>query len=175
MPVTRADEVAFISYAKAVMRLPEERGSLEFAAARDRLIIKHLAAHRETEREQIVEHLTPLAEVVHKTWGVAECNGFTMAIDEIKRMTTTTPPEPRELTAEIVKEMLPANRTPWCADAPGWARYESPLGFIQWQYTGGEIELWINGMCLSLETIGTDRKLAALIAAFGIGVGVKHG
>jgi len=120
---------------------------------------------QQADRERIVEHLTSLAEVVHKTWGVAECNGFTMAIDEIKRM-TTTPPEPRALTAEVVMNMLPKTDD-----------YEDHVtgryGYITWNWWGGDKFVLLIGcesICLAS---WTTTRFAALIAAFGIGVGVK--
>lgn len=89
--------------------------------------------------------------------------------------TTTTPPEPRALTAEIVKEMLPANHIPINAAYYPWARYKSPIGVLLWYERNPLFIFEINGKPTSLKDIGTRSAFASLIAAFGIDAGVKHG
>lgn len=137
----------------------------------EELLDEHLAAHREAERERIVSRM----KAIRDDWHRAMDDQAKFAADYlISDITTTTPPEPRELTAEIVKEMLPANKCHAFCGLPGWALYESPIASIQWDIrANGKLVLMINANSVPLEAIGTDRKLAALIAAFGIGVGVK--
>lgn len=84
---------------------------------------------------------------------------------------TTTPPEPRELTAEIVKELLPMQVAE--IDGNSLALYKSPLGaWISWTHHRGEFSLKLNDRTLDMARL-TDRKLAELIAAIGIDAAVK--
>ena len=84
---------------------------------------------------------------------------------------TTTPPEPRALTAEIVKEMLPMQGAE--IDGNSLALYKSPLGaWISWAHHRGEFSLKLNDRTLDMARL-TDRKLAELIAAIGIDAAVK--
>lgn len=146
-------------------------------------LLEAFAAHREAavaegakvERERIVDRLAGMREIA-----VAHCSyeaavAFRDALAAIKELKPTTPPEPRALTAEIVKEMLPANRKSpiGCDD---YAYYESPIGSLHWDIrANGRLALSINFKDTPLEAIGTDRKLAEIVAAFGISAGVKHG
>lgn len=94
-------------------------------------------------------------------------------IARIIELLTTTPPEPRALTAEIVREMLPMQGAE--IDGNSLALYKSPLGaWISWTHHRGEFSLKLNDRTLDMSRL-TDRNLAALIAAFGIDAGVKHG
>jgi len=77
-------------------------------AAYEEMFCQAFAAHRtaaaEAAKAGVVEHLRSLAEVVQKTWGVAEANGFQMAIEEIERMGAVES-TPTPLTADAVKRM----------------------------------------------------------------------
>lgn len=142
-----------------------------------------LAAHREAERER----LRPLIEGSYSAISIAQ-DGIDPTVepavhgereglkerlcDEMNGKATTTPPEPRELTAEIVKEMLPAT---WWSNGSANGSYQGEFGFISWFTRDQEFWIEINGHHRSLSRIGTDRKLAALVAALGIDAGVKHG
>lgn len=134
------------------------------------MLARHLAAHREAERERIVEHLKALVDKTEEAYGVVARSGYELAISDIGSNTTTTP-EPRELTAEIVKEMLPVRDGAYRTNT---ATYLGKFGSIEWIDLHSGFLLYVSGRLTQLSEL-TAAKFAALVAAFGIDAGVEHG
>lgn len=129
-------------------------------------------AAAESAKAGIVEHLRPLAEVVQKTWGVAEANGFTMAIEEIERMGVVES-TPTPLTADAVKRMLPANIKGSPLDGMIGAEYKTNLGTtIGWHDYKDDFVLYIGSEATRDLSGSTVPAFAKLIESLGVTVEV---
>lgn len=144
-------------------------------------LMKAFAAHREAavaeEQKRIAGICREIASAADRSIdGLRDTHDVSMqqgrrncAEDIADLLATTTPPEPRPLTAEEIKAAIPANGH----DGLNYtANYSKRLRWCHKR--NGEFEISIDEKPLSLESL-TDAKLAEIVAALGISEGVKHG
>lgn len=94
--IQQADREAASNWRVKYAHVNSAVGAHEYVASLDGAF----AAHREAERERLVEHLKALVDKTEEAYGVVARSGYELAISDIGS-NITTPPEQRAMSAEM--------------------------------------------------------------------------